>query len=68
MVAAARVEGHWLILDNRTMRLADDSEVPNLTPLAALGGASDAPTIAAAPQPGKPPAEAWDTAGLPVIL
>jgi hypothetical protein len=60
--------GHWLILDNRTMRLVADSDDTDLTPLAALGGAADAPPTAATPQPAKPPAEAWDTAGLPVIL
>jgi predicted transglutaminase-like cysteine proteinase len=68
MVATARVDGHWLILDNRTMRLANDNDVPNLTPLAALGGASDAPAVAVTPKPAKAPAEAWDTAGLPVVL
>jgi len=68
MVAAARIDGHWLILDNRTMRLVADREVPDLTPLAALGGQADAPALAASPPPGEPPAEAWDLAGLPLAL
>jgi predicted transglutaminase-like cysteine proteinase len=68
MVAAARVDGHWLILDNRTMRLVADREVPDLTPLAALGRQADAPALAATPQPSEPPAEAWDLAGLPLAL
>jgi predicted transglutaminase-like cysteine proteinase len=70
MVAAARVDGDWLILDNRTMRLVADREVPDLTPLAALGGEQAAPAIAAAPKPQRAasPAEAWNTAGLAVVL
>lgn len=70
MVAAARVDGRWLILNNLTMRLLTDSEVPNLTPLAALGGEDDTPAIAAVPtpQPAKPPAQAWNTAGLAIAL
>ncbi|MEJ2374973.1 MAG: transglutaminase-like cysteine peptidase [Pseudolabrys sp.] len=72
MVAAARIEGRWLILDNRTMRLVADSDVPDLTPLAVLGGAQT-PTIAdtPAPRPAPPPAKSakvWNTAGLAVLL
>jgi len=72
MVAAASVDGRWLILDNRTMRLVADSEVPDLTPLAALGSEDDAAALAVADtpsaQPAKPPAEARNTAGLAVVL
>ena len=35
-VAAARVDGQWLILDNRHMTLLTDSEIANMTPLVAL--------------------------------
>lgn len=35
-VAAARIDGQWLILDNRNMMLLTDSEVGNMTPLVAL--------------------------------
>jgi predicted transglutaminase-like cysteine proteinase len=51
-VAAARVDGHWLILDNRTMLLLTDAQVRNLTPLLALdsGNESYFPILAAAPQ------------------
>ena len=35
-VAAARVDGEWLILDNRHMILLTDSQTVNLTPLATL--------------------------------
>lgn len=70
LVAAARLDGQWIILDNRTMRLVPDSEIPNLTPLAALGGDDDAPALAAATPstPAAPPAEAWNTAGLAIVL
>ena len=54
MVAAARVDGHWLILDNRTMRLVADNEVADLTPLAMLDGVAPMP----APAPNAQPAEA----------
>jgi predicted transglutaminase-like cysteine proteinase len=35
-VAAARVDGEWLILDNRHMMLMTDSQVGGMTPLVAL--------------------------------
>jgi predicted transglutaminase-like cysteine proteinase len=51
-VAAARVDGHWLILDNRQMMLLTDTQVRNVTPLLALnsGNKDRAPLIVAAPQ------------------
>ena len=36
-VVAARVDGRWLILDNRHMNLLSDMQVRNVTPLFALG-------------------------------
>ena len=35
-VAAARIDGEWLILDNRHMLLLTDSQTSNVTPLATL--------------------------------
>jgi predicted transglutaminase-like cysteine proteinase len=35
-VLAARLDGHWLILDSRRSDLLDDSEVTNLTPVFAI--------------------------------
>lgn len=67
MVAAARLDGDWLILDNRTMRLVADRDVPDLTPLTALGGEPASHAIAAA-QRAAAPAAAWNTAGLAVVL
>jgi hypothetical protein len=40
-VVAARVDGDWLILDNRHLRLLVDNEVVGMTPLAALGEDED---------------------------
>ena len=50
-VAAARVDGDWLILDNRHMRLLPDREAIALTPLFALSGepTMQAPATAAVP-------------------
>ena len=51
-VVAARVDGKWLILDNRTMLMPTDAHMRNVTPLLALGsGDKDrAPFIVAEPQ------------------
>ena len=49
MVAAARVDGRWRILDNRTMRLVADEEIADYAPLAVLDSADGAPAVAAAP-------------------
>ncbi len=65
MVAAARLDGRWLILDNRTMRLAADTEVADLAPLAMLDGADPA-LPAPAPQPAE--ARAEHVAGLALAL
>lgn len=51
-VVAARVGADWLILDNRTMRLAADVDMRDMTPLFALGGSGEesAPVLVAQPQ------------------
>ena len=48
MVAAARVDGRWLILDNRTMRLVADADIVDLSPLAMLESGEPAPPVVAA--------------------
>jgi predicted transglutaminase-like cysteine proteinase len=70
MVAAARVEGRWLILDNRTMMLVADKEIADLTPLALLDSTDPSPTLAAMPssQAVEASAESWDTAGFTAEL
>ena len=52
-VVAARVDGEWLILDNRHMRLVADTNAATMTPLFALGDIdqAEAPAVAAAPAP-----------------
>jgi predicted transglutaminase-like cysteine proteinase len=40
-VVAARVDGRWLVLDNRTMLLLADADVANVTPLFALDSGRD---------------------------
>jgi predicted transglutaminase-like cysteine proteinase len=42
-VAAARVDGQWFILDNRTMLVLTDADVPHMTPLLALDSGRDDP-------------------------
>ncbi len=51
-VVAARVDGQWLILDNRTMLMPTDAHMRNVTPLLALdsGDKDRAPLIVAEPQ------------------
>jgi predicted transglutaminase-like cysteine proteinase len=51
-IVAARVDGRWLILDNRTMMLLTDTQVRNVTPLLALdsGNENSSPIIIATPQ------------------
>jgi predicted transglutaminase-like cysteine proteinase len=51
MVAAVRVDAHWLILDNRTMRLIADADIADLAPLAMLDTAEPTPSIATVPAP-----------------
>jgi predicted transglutaminase-like cysteine proteinase len=67
MVAAARIEGRWLILDNRTMRLVSDNESADYTPLAMLDSVDPSPTVAAAPLV-EPSAESWTAEGFTVAL
>jgi predicted transglutaminase-like cysteine proteinase len=51
-VIAARLDGQWLILDNRTMMLLTDAQVTNLTPLLALDSGSGKlpPAVVATPR------------------
>ena len=47
-VTAARVDGKWLILDNRTMMLLTDDQATNLTPLVTLDDGEPGRTVAVA--------------------
>jgi len=60
-VAAARLDGHWLMLDNRRMALVEDVNVRNYRPLfvfdqSAFMTYSDAPLLAHAAERDSPPA------------
>jgi predicted transglutaminase-like cysteine proteinase len=62
-VAAARLDGHWLMLDNRRMALVEDIHVRNYRPLfvfdqSAIMAYSDAPLLAHAPARDSTPAMA----------
>lgn len=54
-VAAVRHEGRWLILDNRTLAIRDDSEIAHFNPLFVLDASSVKRLVAA---PAKAPAPA----------
>ena len=59
-VAAARLDGHWLILDNRRMAMIDDTNLRNYRPLFVISDAgvmkySDAPLVASLPAPAPAP-------------
>ncbi len=70
MVAAARIDGRWLILDNRTMRLVADDDIADLTPLAVLDSGDSLPTIATNPsvRPAHASTESSEALGFPVDL
>ena len=60
-VAAARLDGHWLMLDNRRMALVEDINVRNYRPLfvfdqSAIMKYSDIPLLAHAPERDSTPA------------
>jgi hypothetical protein len=50
-VVAARVDGRWLILDNRHMNLLTDMQVRNVTPLLALSSDGESLPLASAITP-----------------
>ena len=74
MVAAARIEGRWVILDNRTMRMVADDDIADYAPLAVLDSTDPAPAIAAAPDPQRAApsrdltADSWNIPGFTVAL
>jgi predicted transglutaminase-like cysteine proteinase len=55
-VAAARLDGHWLILDNRRTAMIEDSNLRNYRPLFVIDDTgvmkfTDAPVLASMPEP-----------------
>jgi predicted transglutaminase-like cysteine proteinase len=64
-VASVRLDGHWLMLDNRRMTMIEDSSVRNYRPLFVIDDAAvmryaDAPLLASIPAPDAMPAAALD--------
>jgi hypothetical protein len=55
-VTAARLDGHWLILDNRRTAMIEDSYLRNYRPLFVIDDTgvnkfTDAPVLASMPEP-----------------
>ena len=69
-VAAVRLDGRWLMLDNQRMAMVEDSYVRNYRPLFVIGQSGvmkyDAtPLLAATPEPDVAPSTAPEPAGQP---
>jgi predicted transglutaminase-like cysteine proteinase len=66
-VAMARLDGHWLTLDNRRMAMVEDAYVRNFRPLFVIDRSGvmqyvDAPLLVSAPGPDLAPSEALNPA------
>ena len=72
-VAAVRLDGHWLMLDNQRMAMVEDSYVRNFRPLFVIGRSGvmkydDAPLIAATPERDVAPSASLDLAAQPGMI
>jgi len=72
-VAAARLDGHWLMLDNRRMAMVEDAYVRNYRPTFVIDQYgvmqySDAPLLAAVPERDLAPSVAMDLAAQPGLI
>jgi predicted transglutaminase-like cysteine proteinase len=72
-VAAARLDGHWLTLDNRRMAMIEDADVRNYRPLFVIDQHgvmqyADPPLLANLPNPDIPPPVAVNLAVQPGII
>src|SRR5467141_3112310 len=72
-VAAARLDGHWLMLDNRRMAMIEDANVSNQRPTFVINQYGvmqyvDAPLLAVAPGRDLSPSAALDLAALPGLI
>jgi predicted transglutaminase-like cysteine proteinase len=72
-VAMARLDGHWLALDNRRMAMVEDSDVRNYRPLFVIDQDgvmqyADAPLLANAPERAFAPSVAADPAVRPGLI
>src|SRR5216683_4876251 len=72
-VTAARLDGHWLMLDNRRMALVEDAYVRNYRPLFVIDQHGvmqyiDTPLLAGGPGRDPSPSAALDLAALPGLI
>jgi predicted transglutaminase-like cysteine proteinase len=72
-VAAARLDGHWLMLDNRRMAMIEDTYVRNYRPLFVIDQSglmkyADPPLLAGLPDHGPLPAAASDPTAQPGLI
>jgi hypothetical protein len=72
-VAAVRLDGHWLLLDNQRMAMVEDADVRNYRPLFVIGQSGvmkydDPPLIAAAPERDIASSTALDLAAQPGLI
>jgi predicted transglutaminase-like cysteine proteinase len=72
-VAAARLDGHWLTLDNRRMAMVEDAYIRNYRPLFVIDQHgvkqyADAPLLAAAPDRGLAPSVAQNSGFQPGLI
>jgi len=72
-VAAARLDGHWLTLDNRRMAMIEDAYIRNFRPLFvmdqdAVMRYADPPLLASAPASDEPRPAGPDLAGQPGLI
>src|SRR3954454_20192356 len=72
-VAAARLDGHWLMLDNRRMAMVEDAHVRNYRPTFVIDRIgvmqyADAPVLAALPDHNAAPPTALDLAVQPGVI
>jgi predicted transglutaminase-like cysteine proteinase len=72
-VAAVRLDGHWLMLDNQRMAMVEDGYVRNYRPLFVIGQSGvmkydDTPLLAATPEQDIAPAAALELAAQPGLI
>jgi predicted transglutaminase-like cysteine proteinase len=72
-VAAARLDGHWLLLDNRRMAMVEDADIRNYRPLFVIDQHgvmqyADPPLLANLPDHHAAPAVALDLAVQPGLI
>src|ERR1700730_17168002 len=72
-VAAARLDGHWLMLDNRRMAMVEDGDVRNYRPLFVIDQSAvmryvDTPLLAGMPGRDPAPSAALSSAVQPGLI